>query len=98
MTVSIKKHFKHHPVQEEIELKCMMNAMLADTTVLRAEVVLIGTTLADYKAIYDAHVHLADGNAATTSIPDSSTPTGSPGAASVFTDSSTAVAALSVVS
>jgi len=77
MSVSIKKEFKAFPVQEEIELKRVMSAVLADLTQMRVE-------MADYKAIYDAHVHLADGNAATTSIPDSSTATGSPGAASIF--------------
>jgi hypothetical protein len=84
MTVSIKQHFKHHPVQEEIELKRVVTAILADLTAMQ-------TTMADYKAIYDAHVHTADGNAALTSIPDSGTPVGTPSAASVFTDSTTSL-------
>ena len=97
MSVSIKKHFKHAPTQESIELKRMCNAVLVDLGVLRAELVLIGTSLADYKAIYDAHTHLAGGTATTLSLPDADAPTGSPGAASAFTDSSTAIAALTVV-
>ena len=82
MSVSIKQHFSHAPTQEAIEFKRVMNAVLADLTAVK-------TTLADYKAIYDAHVHTADGNAALTSIPDSGTPVGTPSAASTFTNSST---------
>ena len=82
MSVSIKQHFSHAPTQEAIEFKRVMNAVLADITAIK-------TSLADYKAIYDAHVHTADGNAALTSIPDSGTPVGTPSAASVFTNSST---------
>jgi len=82
MTVSIKQHFSHAPTQEAIEFKRIMTAVLTDLTAMK-------TTLADYKAIYDAHVHTADGNAALTSIPDSGTPVGTPSAASVFTNSST---------
>ena len=97
MSVSIKQHFKHAPVQEEIEFKRMFGAVLVDMGVLRDEIVLIGTTLANYKTIYDAHTHLADGNAATVSLPDTSAATGTAGTASAFSDSSTAVAALTVI-
>ena len=45
----------------------------------------IGTTVANYKTIYDAHTHTADGNASRTSLPDTGSPTGSPSAASAFT-------------
>jgi hypothetical protein len=44
------------------------------------------TTLANYKTIYDAHTHTADGNASRTSLPDTGSPTGSPSAASAFTN------------
>lgn len=60
----------------------------ADHATTRSEQIAIGTTLADYKSLYDAHTHLADGNAATVSLPDTSSPTGSPGTASAFTDTS----------
>jgi len=43
------------------------------------------TSMAGFKAIYDAHVHTADGNASRTSVPDSGAATGSPSAASAFT-------------
>ena len=42
---SIKKHFKHTPVQEEIELKRMFTAIVADIAALRAEVVAIAAQL-----------------------------------------------------
>ena len=48
----------------------------------------IQTTLANFKTIYDAHTHLSDGNAATVSLPDTDTATGSAGTASAYTDSS----------
>ena len=38
MTVSIKKHFKHHPVQEEIELRRVVSAILADMTAMRTSI------------------------------------------------------------
>lgn len=66
----------------------LINELQDDHATMRTEVLAIGTTLADYKAIYDAHTHLADGNAATVSLPDTSSPTGSPGAASAMTDTS----------
>jgi hypothetical protein len=61
MTVSIKTHFKHHPVQEEIELKRVISAVLADSTALRASIVGItaqldtdgGVTETDYAASFD---------------------------------------------
>ena len=98
MTVSIKQHFKHAPVQEEIEFKRIMDATLADLTLLRTEVVLIGATLANIKSIYDNHTHTADGTATRTSKPDTGSPTGSPSAASAITDSSTAIGSLNLVS
>lgn len=102
MTVSIKRHFSHASTQEEIEFKRIMNTVLADLAAqkvimdelvddhatYRTEVVAIGTTLANFKTIYDGHTHLADGNAATVSLPDTNSPTGSPGAVSAFTDTS----------
>ena len=44
------------------------------------------TSLANFKTIYDAHTHTADGNASRTSLPDTGSPTGSPSAASAFTN------------
>jgi hypothetical protein len=53
------------------------------------------TSLANFKTIYDAHTHTADGNASRTSLPDTGSPTGSPSAASAFTiTTSTAPATL----
>ena len=69
-------------------LVTLTTELRTDHATTRAEQIAIGTSLADYKAIYDAHTHLADGNAATVSLPDTSAPTGSPGAASAFTDTS----------
>ena len=66
----------------------LINELQADHATMRTELIAIGTTLADVKAIYDAHVHTADGNASRTSIPDSGSATGSPSAASVVTDTS----------
>jgi len=44
------------------------------------------TSVANFKTIYDAHTHTADGNASRTSLPDTGSPTGSPSAASAFTN------------
>lgn len=66
----------------------LINELQADAALLRTELLAIGASLADYKAIYDAHTHLADGNAVTVSLPDTDSPTGSPGTASAFTDTS----------
>lgn len=71
----------------------LINELQTDAGTMRTEVVAIGTTLADYKAIYDAHTHklpatpIEDEN---TSAPDTTAATGSkaPGAASAFTDTS----------
>lgn len=98
-SVSIKKEFNYATAQEQIEARRVMGAVLADLTALRAEVVLIGTTLADYKAKYDAHTHTQeDGDSAQTSIPDTTAGgVAAATAASVFTDSSTAIAELTLV-
>jgi len=66
----------------------VVNELQADHATMRTEVIAIGTTLADVKAIYDAHTHLSDGLAATVSLPDTDAPTGSPGTASAMTDTS----------
>ena len=70
------------------ELVTLTTELRADHATFITEQTAIGTTLADYKAIYDAHTHLADGNAATVSLPDTDSPTGSPGTASAFSDTS----------
>ena len=87
MTVSIKQHFKHHPVQEEIELKRVLNAVLTDMTAIK-------TTLANYKTIYDAHTHESPGTthaASRGSTPDTGAAENSlaASAASAFTNSAT---------
>lgn len=69
-------------------LVTVVNELVDDHETARTELIAIGTTLADFKAIYDAHCHTADGNASRTSVPDSGSPTGSPSAASAFTDTS----------
>lgn len=66
----------------------LVNELQTDHATIRTELIAIGTTLADFKAIYDAHTHTADGNASRTSLPDTGSPTGSPSAASAFTDTS----------
>jgi hypothetical protein len=38
MTVSIKQHFSHASVQEEIEFKRVMSAVLADMTAMRTAI------------------------------------------------------------
>ncbi len=83
MTVSIKQHLTHLPSQESIEFKRILTAILTDLTAVK-------TTVANYKLLYDAHVHTSDGNASRTSKPDTGSATGSPSAASAFTDSSSA--------
>ena len=70
------------------ELVTLTTELRADHATFITEQTAIGATLADYKAIYDAHTHLADGNAATVSLPDTDSPTGSPGTASAFSDTS----------
>jgi len=68
--------------------KVIIDELVDDHATVITELTAIGTTLADFKSIYDAHCHTADGNASRTSVPDSGTPTGSPSAASAFTDTS----------
>lgn len=70
------------------ELNLLTDELRADHATFITEQTAIGTTLADYKAIYDAHTHTADGNASRTSLPDTGSQTGSPSAASAFTDTS----------
>lgn len=66
----------------------LINELQDDHATMRTEVIAIGTSLASTKAIYDAHTHTADGNAARTSLPDTGSPVGSPSAASAITDTS----------
>ena len=66
MTVSIKKHFKHHPVQEEIELRRVVSAILADMTNISASISAItaqldtdgGVTETDYNTLDPADLTL----------------------------------------
>jgi hypothetical protein len=61
MTVSIKQHFSHASVQEEIEFKRVMSAVLADMTAMRTAITGItgqldtdgGVTETDYAASFD---------------------------------------------
>lgn len=73
----------------------VVNELQADhATFLTAHAAQV-TSLANFKTIYDAHTHTADGNASRTSLPDTGSPTGSPSAASAFTiTASTAPATL----
>ncbi len=75
-------------VTDHATFKTVVDELVDDHATFRTELIAIGTTLADFKAIYDAHCHTADGNASRTSVPDSGSPTGSPSAASAFTDTS----------
>ena len=59
MSVSIKQHFSHAPVQEAIEFKRVMSAVLADSTALRAAIVGITAKL-------DADAGITDTNYAAT--------------------------------
>lgn len=70
------------------EARTAIIELIDDHATVVTELTAIGTTLADFKAIYDAHTHTADGNASRTSLPDAGSPTGSPSAASAFTDTS----------
>jgi len=69
-------------------VNAIVNEIQTDHATMRTEVIAIGTSLASVKAIYDAHVHTADGNASRTSIPDAGTATGSASAPSVIADTS----------
>jgi len=75
------------------ELNTLTDELHDDHATFLTEQTAIGTSLADYKAIYDAHTHklpatpIEDEN---TSAPDTTAATGgkAPGAASAFTDTS----------
>ncbi len=81
-------HWQADVVKYLENIRDVVNELQTDHATYRTEVVAIGTTLASVKALYDAHVHTADGNASRTSIPDSGSATGSPSAASVIADTS----------
>ena len=61
MAVSIKKHYSHAPVQEQIEFKRIMNAVLTDLTAVRTSITGItakldadaGVTDTDYASLHD---------------------------------------------
>lgn len=61
MSVSIKKHYQHAPVQEQIEFKRVMNAALTDLTALRTAITGItakldldaGVTDTNYASLHD---------------------------------------------
>jgi hypothetical protein len=60
MTVSIKKHYKHAPVQEQIEFKRVMDAVLADSTALRAAFVALTAKMdADFADVTNASTDYA---------------------------------------
>lgn len=67
-------------------IKDLLNELQADHATFKTAVDNHTTSLANFKTIYDAHTHTADGNASRTSVPDAGTPTGSPSAASAFTN------------
>jgi hypothetical protein len=71
----------------------IVNELQADHATARTEIVAIGTALADYKAIYDAHTHECPGSsfaASRCSTPDTGAAENSlaASAASAFTDTS----------
>jgi ABC-type transporter Mla subunit MlaD len=75
------------------QLATLTAELRTDHATAITELTAIGTTLADYKAIYDAHTHKLPATPAedeNTSAPDTTGATGSkaPGAASAFTDTS----------
>lgn len=82
MSVSVKRDFTSFNSQQETELKRVLAAVQADLTAIK-------TSLDNIKAIYDVHVHTADGLASRTSRPDTGTATGSPSAASAITTPAT---------
>jgi len=45
MSISIKQHFKHAPIQEQLELQKVNEGLRADIAALRAEVVAIAAQL-----------------------------------------------------
>ena len=69
-------------------------ALVVDVAALRIDNAETKVDLDAMKVIYDAHTHTADGNASRTSLPDTGSPTGSPSAASAFTITQSAVAAV----
>lgn len=57
MSFSIAKNFKHHPVQEETQLKAGFNAVQADLTELRTQFVALLTKMdADFADVANASV------------------------------------------
>lgn len=77
------------------ETKTAVDELIDDHATFKTAHANMVTTLANFKTIYDAHTHTADGNASRTSLPDTGSPTGSPSAASAYTiTTSTAPATL----
>lgn len=75
------------------EIQDLVDELRTDHATMRTEVIAIGTTLADYKAIYDAHTHECPGSsfaASRCSTPDTGAAENSltASAASAFTDTS----------
>ena len=66
MTVSIRQHFTHNPVQETIEIKRVMNAVLADLTAVRTAITTITAQL-------DADTGVADTDYAANADPSALT-------------------------
>ena len=80
-------------IDDHATTKTLQDELIADHATFLTEQTAIGTTLADYKTIYDAHTHRLPATPAedeNTSAPDTTGATGSkaPGAASAFTDTS----------
>ena len=60
MTVSIKKYYKHAPVQESIEFKRIMNAVLTDMTAVRSAFVALTAKMdADFADVANASTDYA---------------------------------------
>lgn len=57
MSFSIKKNFKHHPVQEQVELKAGFEALLVDLAMLRTNQIALLTKMdADFADVANASV------------------------------------------
>src|SRR3990167_6998174 len=69
-------------------------ALVVDVAALRIDNAESKVDLDAAKAIYDAHTHTCAGNGSRSSLPDTGTPTGNPSAASAFTITQSAVAAV----
>lgn len=99
MALSLESKLKGNGIEQQAlyaflsNVLDIVNELQADHATMRTEVVAIGTTLADVKAIYDAHTHECPGSSFTASrcsTPDTGAAENSlaASAASAITDTS----------